>query len=183
MLGLPPVTGLYTAIVPAVAYGIFTTSLHVQAGPSALCAIMTNALIASEAPDATPEEKMRWATALSFVVAVQLFVFGMFRMGALVNFISRPLLEAFMSAASILIMTSQAKALFGLTVPEQNYPIMELVYIVEHLNETKPYTFLIGGGTFVFLIMFRCWKKSSLGKRPKAGEDPPSICWKITRRY
>ena len=111
LAGLPPVVGLYTSIAPQVVYAFFTTSLHLQAGPSALCSIMTAPLIHSEAPNATVEEKCKWSTALCFVVGVELMVFGMMKMGGLVHFISRPLLDAFMSSAAILICISQAPTL------------------------------------------------------------------------
>ena len=60
----------------------------------------------------------------------------------------------------IRLRTVQAKSIFGIDLPSQQFPIWGLVDIVEHIEETRPWTLAIGVWTFGFLLGLKQWKKA-----------------------
>lgn len=110
LAGLPPIYGLYTAIIPVIVYA-WVGSSNIQAvGPVAITAIMTaNAL----EPYANSEAYLSLVTLLALMVGGILWLAGLLRLGWIMQFISRGVSAGFVSGASILIFLSQIKYLTG----------------------------------------------------------------------
>ncbi|KAJ2691115.1 hypothetical protein H4R19_006392, partial [Coemansia spiralis] len=119
---LPPVYGLYTALVPALAYGMLGTSRHLSMGPEALVSVLTGTLVkgqlvhlyAAHSPAAPPPEAVeRFATGVASVVALLsgafTFALGMFRLGFLDSMISESSLRGFISGTAIVIIIGQMR--------------------------------------------------------------------------
>jgi sulfate permease, SulP family len=113
LAGLPPVTGLYAATVPLLAYALLGTSGSLAVGPVAITALMTGAALAPVA-GGDPARYAALAGLLAVLVGGLLLVMGLARLGSLVRFLSRPVLIGFTSAAAIIIAASQLKDLFGM---------------------------------------------------------------------
>ncbi|MGA9379916.1 MAG: SulP family inorganic anion transporter, partial [Phormidium sp.] len=92
--GLPATVGLYSAILPLIAYVIFCTSRQVVASPDAAIA----ALLGSSLPMlATPNDPryLQLAYAVAILCALILFLFWFFKLGFLANFLSKAVLAGF----------------------------------------------------------------------------------------
>ncbi|GAA4474776.1 SulP family inorganic anion transporter [Phytohabitans houttuyneae] len=113
LAGMPPVTGLYAAIVPLVVYALLGTSGSLAVGPVAITALMTSAALAPLA-GGDPARYAALAGLLALFVGVIQALMGVLRLGVLVNFMSHSVLTGFTSAAAIVIAASQIKDLFGL---------------------------------------------------------------------
>ncbi|HSI93701.1 MAG TPA: sulfate permease [Jiangellaceae bacterium] len=113
LAGLPPVAGLYAAVVPLLVYALLGTSGSLAVGPVALTALMTSAALAPLAAG-DPARYAALAALLAVLVGVIQLGMGVLRLGALVSFLSHSVLSGFTSAAAIVIAASQLKALFGL---------------------------------------------------------------------
>ncbi len=113
--GLPPVYGLYTAMVPAVIAALFGSSRHLISGPTTAISIVVFAAIS---PLAAPgsDEFVRLAITMSFLAGIYQLVLGLAHMGALVNFVSHSVVVGFTAGAAILIVTSQLSHYFGLHI-------------------------------------------------------------------
>lgn len=117
LAGLHPITGLYASVLPVFVYALFGTSRQLGIGPQALVSSMVGSTILTLAPKGSDNAtKEAWAMLLCGMMGLLLTVMGFFRAGALVNFLSRPLLSAFMSAAAILIILSEASTVLGIEV-------------------------------------------------------------------
>jgi len=114
--GLPPVYGLYTAMVPAVVAGLFGSSRHLISGPTTAISIVVFATI-SKLAEPGSAEFVQLALTLTFLAGVYQFTLGIARMGALVNFVSHSVVVGFTAGAAILIATSQLKHYFGVSIP------------------------------------------------------------------
>lgn len=113
LAGMPLVTGIYAAMLPALVAVLFSASVRLSVGPTALTSLL---VYASLSPLATPGstswvELAVWLALLSG--ALQL-VLGFMRYGWLLNLVSSPVLMAFTQAAAVLIIVSQLPALLGL---------------------------------------------------------------------
>jgi len=113
LAGMPPVTGLYAAIVPLVVYALLGTSGSLAVGPVAITALMTSAALAPLA-GGDPTRYAALAGLLALLVGAIQVLMGVLRLGVLVNFMSHSVLSGFTSAAAIVIAASQIKDLFGL---------------------------------------------------------------------
>lgn len=124
--GLPPVYGLYAAMIPQVIYAIFGTSRQLAVGPVAMDSLLVAAGVSSIAAIGS-EQYIVLAILLSLMMGVVQLAFGVFRLGFLVNFLSKPVISGFTSAAALIIGLSQLKHVLGLDL-ERNNNIFFILY-------------------------------------------------------
>lgn len=111
LAGLPPQVGIYVSIFPLVAYAIFGSSNYLNVGPTAVISLMTAAAIAM-----LPEEsRLVSAAGLALITGALLFAAGLLKAGFIMNFVSRPVVSAYITGAAFLIVFSQLKHIFGIT--------------------------------------------------------------------
>ncbi|KAA2218383.1 SulP family inorganic anion transporter [Maribacter flavus] len=157
--GLPPVYGLYTALVPVLTYVFLGTSRKVAMGPVAMDSLLVAAALGTFAISNVADYIALAVVLVLIVGAVQLLL-GIFRMGFLVNFLSKPVISGFTSAAAIIIMVSQLKHLLGIPVPNSNH-FHEIVALTwQQLGNTNPYDLGLGILGIVLILGFKKWKKS-----------------------
>ncbi len=104
--GLPPVSGLYAALVTLAVYALLGRSRELAVGPVAMVALLVANGVAPLA-QGNAERYLSLALALSALVGGIQLLLGLVRGGFLVNLLSRPVLAGFTSAALIIIPTSQ----------------------------------------------------------------------------
>lgn len=154
--GLPPEVGLYASIAPLVAYAVFGGSTSLAVGPVAVISLMTAATI-SDFAAAGSADYIAIALTLAFLVGVILIALGLFRLGFLANFLSRPIISGFISASGLLIAVGQLEHILGVDIKGDS-----LFVIVGNLlrNAASAHfpTLAIGGGVIIFLV----WSRSSL---------------------
>lgn len=114
--GLPPVYGLYTAMVPPIIAALFGSSRHLISGPTTAISIVVFATVTKLAEPGSAEF-IQLALTLTFLAGVYQLALGVARMGALVNFVSHSVVVGFTAGAAILIITSQVKNFFGVNIP------------------------------------------------------------------
>ncbi|MBV0934267.1 SulP family inorganic anion transporter [Marinobacterium weihaiense] len=126
--GLPPVYGLYTAMVSAVIAALFGSSWHLISGPTAALSIVVLSVI-SGLGDFSVEQYVGLVISLTLLTGLIQLALGLFRMGSLVNFISHTVVIGFTAGAAILIAVSQFKHLLGVEVPGG----LSMLATLEHL--------------------------------------------------
>ena len=115
LAGLPPQLGIYASIFPLVAYALLGSSNYLNVGPTAVISLMTAASIAM----IPPEARIVSAGALALMTGGMLIVAGFFKAGFIMNFVSRPVVSAYITGAALLIIFSQAKHILGVKVEAQ----------------------------------------------------------------
>lgn len=154
--GLPPVYGLYAALFPLLIYTVFGTSRHLGIGPVAMDSLLVAAGLGMLGAS-SPAEYIALAIALAFFVGAIQLVLGLLQMGFLVNFLSRPVISGFISAAALIIMLSQLKHLFGVPIAESNRIYDLVLNAFGALPEIQLYDFLIGLSGIVLILLLRKW--------------------------
>ena len=114
--GLPPQYGLYASIVPTIVAALFGSSWHLVAGPSTTASLVLFASLSAFEPAGTPRY-IELALTLAAMAGVMELALGVFRLGALVNFISHTVVVGYTAAVGVLIMATQARNVFGLNLP------------------------------------------------------------------
>jgi SulP family sulfate permease len=119
--GLPPEYGLYASLIPLIVYAVFGTSRQLAIGPVAMDSLFVAATISILAvAEEEPVRYIQLAILLAAMIGIVQLFFGAIRLGFLVNFISRPVIVGFTSAAAIIIGATQLKFLFAVEIPRQN---------------------------------------------------------------
>ncbi len=161
--GLPPIYGLYTAMIPQIVYAIFGTSRQLSVGPVAMDSLIVASGVATLAEIGT-EHFIEFAILLAFMMGVLQVLFGVFKLGFLVNFLSRPVISGFTSAAALIIAISQLKHLLGIDT-EQSNKIYLIVYdAFKHFKNINLITLAIG----IISILILIYSKKYFKKAPAA---------------
>ena len=152
--GLPPIYGLYTAMTPQVIYAIFGTSRQLSVGPTAMDSLIVAAGITSIAT-VGPDNYIAAAIMLAFLMGLMQLAFGVFKLGFLVNFLSKPVISGFTSAAAIIIGLNQLKHIFGIEIPRSNQAHSLLYDTGIAINSTSLITLCLGIGTILTIIILK----------------------------
>jgi SulP family sulfate permease len=115
--GLPPEYGLYTAMVTPIIAALFGSSLHLVSGPTTAISIVVFSAVSHHASPGSPEF-VSMALTLTFLAGAYQLVFGLARLGTLVNFVSHTVVIGFTAGAALLIATSQMKHVLGIVIPK-----------------------------------------------------------------
>src|SRR5262245_30500682 len=108
--GLPPVYGLYTAIVMTAVGALFDSSRQLINGPTNAISIAVLSVIAVIEPDA----KIQAAVALALLVGLIQLGITILRAGDLTRFISHSVIVGFTLGAGVLLVLDQLKNLLGM---------------------------------------------------------------------
>jgi len=112
LAGMPPVTGIYASMLPALVAVLLSASARLSVGPTALTALLIHAALIPLAQPGSPQwvALAVWLALLSGLLQVAL---GAARFGWLLNLVNSPVLIAFTQAAAVLIIASQLPPLLG----------------------------------------------------------------------
>lgn len=113
LAGMPVITGLYAALLPALVAVLLGNSTRVSVGPAALTCLLVAASLSGLAQPGSPHwvALAVWLAILSGLIQLALGAGGF---GWVLNLISVPVLTGFTQAAALLIMASQLPAFLGL---------------------------------------------------------------------
>ncbi len=158
LAGLPPIMGLYASVLPLVAYALFGTSRQLSIGPVAMDSLLVATGASLVAPVGSPEF-LTAAILLAGMVGVLQALMGLLRMGFLVNFLSRPVISGFTSAAAIIIGFSQLGHLIGVPLERSNQFHELLVGAASRLGEVHWPTLAVGLGSIAGIVLLRLWDR------------------------
>ncbi|MBU0992113.1 MAG: SulP family inorganic anion transporter [Proteobacteria bacterium] len=152
--GLPMEYGLYTAIVVPLVAALFGSSLHLISGPTTAISIV---IFSSLSPVAAPgsEEYIQLVITLTFLAGVFQFIFGLARMGILVNFVSHSVVVGFTAGAAILIATSQIKHVFGIPAAGSHSFFSAWMNIGQEISHINKYALTVAAGTLACAVGFK----------------------------
>ncbi|PQJ80342.1 SulP family inorganic anion transporter [Polaribacter porphyrae] len=152
--GLPPIYGLYCALVPQIMYAIFGSSRQVAIGPVAMDSLIVATGVSTLAL-AGSESYIAIAILLALMVGTIQFILGIFSLGFIVNFLSKPVITGFTSAVALIIGLNQFRNLFGVDFVQSD----QIQYVLEdiwlQITDYNNHTTKIGLISVVVIIIFR----------------------------
>ena len=152
--GLPPIYGLYCALVPQAMYAIFGSSRQVAVGPVAMDSLIVATGVSTLAL-AGSESYISIAILLALMVGAIQFIMGIFSLGFIVNFLSKPVITGFTSAVALIIGLNQFRNLFGVEIVQSDQIQIILEDIWMQINNFNPHTTSIGLFSALLIIIFR----------------------------
>ncbi|HSZ09078.1 MAG TPA: SulP family inorganic anion transporter [Steroidobacteraceae bacterium] len=133
--GMPVVTGLYTALLPLLAFTIFGSSRHlVVAADSATAAIFSGSLSQMAAPGS--ERYIALVGAVALLTALWLLAARIFKLGFLADFLSRTVLTGFLAGVGLQVGIAMLSDMFGIAAPS-HFSLMRLWEVARNLSHTN----------------------------------------------
>ena len=151
LAGFEPVVGLYSCILPLIAYAVFGTSRQLMVNPDATACAMVAAAVEPLA-GGSPEVYLSLSVTLAFFAGLFCILASLFRLGALADFLSKPVLVGFLNGIGISILLSQSGKLFGFATAAHGI-VPRLIEFFSKLKDTHLPSLSIGLGTLAFLIL------------------------------
>ncbi|MGD1980820.1 MAG: solute carrier family 26 protein, partial [Flavobacteriaceae bacterium] len=154
--GLPPIYGLYAALTPQIVYAVLGTSRQLAVGPVAMDSLLVAAGLGALSL-VSPSQYIQLAIALALIMGGIQFLLGLFRMGFIVSFLSKPVISGFTSAAAIIIGLSQLKHLLGVPLAQSNKLHVFIRSILESETVVHLPTLLIGVASIIIITTIKRW--------------------------
>ncbi len=154
LAGLPPVFGLYAALVPQVIYAFMGTSRQLAVGPVAMDSLLVASGLAALNLSGI-EEYISMAIFLAFFMGAIQITLGFLRMGFLVNFLSKPVISGFTSAAAIIIGLSQLRHLLGAPFETTNKIHLLIIDFFQKSSQIHIETITIGLLSILLLVFLK----------------------------
>ena len=114
--GTPVITGLYTVLLPLVAFAVFGSSRHlVVAANSATAAIFSSSLSHLATP--ASDKYMALVGMVALLTAAFLLLARIFKLGFLADFLSRTVLVGFLTGVGFQVGIAMLGDMFGVAAP------------------------------------------------------------------
>ncbi|CAD5379578.1 SulP family inorganic anion transporter [Pseudomonas sp. OF001] len=151
LAGFSPVVGLYASILPLLVYALFGTSRQLIVGPdAATCALVASAVAPLAAGDGALYLSL--SVALAALAGLFCILASFIRLGALADFLSKPILVGFLNGVSVHILAGQLGKLAGVPVDAPGVVPATLQLLRQHADYHWP-TLLVGLGAFAVLLL------------------------------
>jgi sulfate permease, SulP family len=157
LAGLPAYYGLYASFLPVVIGALWGSSHQLATGPVAMVSLLTGSTLAQFAAPGT-EQFIVLAIALALMVGLMQLAIVVFRLGAIVNFMSHPVIVGFTNAAAIIIALSQLNKILGVAVGRSERFLMDIWGVFLQIGDTHMPTLLMGGAAFAIMVLLRMYR-------------------------
>ena len=156
LAGLPPQYGLYAGLVPLIVYALFASTPYLHIGPVALTSLLIISGISQiNGVEVGSPAYIELVLLTGLLVGVFQFLLGVFKLGITANFLSRPVIAGFTSAAAIIIPISQFKDILGIKLGQYKFLHQKIFAIYQSLPETNLYSLALGLGSLALMYLMR----------------------------
>ena len=147
--GLPIIIGINAAILPAIAFALFSGSRQLVTGPDATIAALLAGVIPALAVEtgAMPEEL---ALGVAMLTGAVLILLWLVKAGSMVRFISKSVLVGFLAGLGIEILTSQVEKIMNISVDTGEWAT-DVAEIFRSIPEASLASVVVGISTIVIL--------------------------------
>ena len=168
LAGLSPEVGLYASFLPLIVYAIWGTSPYISIAPVAITSLVVGQALAPIVGNDL-QNLLVLACLLAFLEGSLQFVMGFLRLGFIINFMSLPVIQGYISAASIAIIISQFSTLLGLPLYRNEKPFQTVIEVFKNLNQSHSNTVI----TSLIAITLLIYSKRLLQKHLLMFSLPP----------
>jgi sulfate permease, SulP family len=165
--GLPPEFGLYTLAVSLLVYALLGSSRHLFVQPTSATAaliastvsmvlVTSGAVAAGAAVD--PLLYQQYVGAFALVVGLVFLIARLARLGFITQFLSKPVMDGFVTGLAVYVMVGQLNKLFGLEKPSGN-TVQKFFTLLRELPQSNWAAFAVGLSAMLVLIFLPRWNK------------------------
>lgn len=160
--GVNPVYGLYTAIVSTIISSVFGSSKHLIAGPTNAIALL---VAGSMRNYMGLDNAYQLLFLMTFIVGILQILYGVMRLGKVINFVSHTVIVGFSAGAGLLIALGQLSTLLGMQIKNsaQMVTTEKFYYVITHLSQTNLYALAMGVMTIAIMLICKRVNKNLPG--------------------
>lgn len=150
---MPLVTGIYTILLPMMAFALFGSSRHLAVGAdSATAAIVASGLMTITVPKSP--QYIAYASVIALLVAILLLLAGLLQLGFLSDFLSHTVLIGFLTGVGIQISISQLSEMLGIT-SRSNETLMPILILFRGISQINIPTLLVSLSVIGIIVLSR----------------------------
>ncbi len=153
IIHVPPVAGLWSGIAGTIAYALFGPSPHLSVGPQAGTAMMVAGVLTAAGIQA-PAQRLEGAALLALIIGAVLGIAGAFRLGAIADFLSRPILVGYINGIALALVTSRVPSMLGIDSTQTGF-IPRTLEIATNLIDVHWATLGLSALALVMLLVVR----------------------------
>lgn len=156
LAGLPPQYGLYAGLVPLIVYAFFASTPYLQIGPVALTSLLIISGIGQvNGIEIGSDHYIGLVLLTGLLVGILQLLLGVFKLGITANFLSKPVIAGFTSAAAIIITISQLKDIFGIKLGQYKFLHQKIHAIFLSLPDVNPTAAIMGFSSLLLMYTLR----------------------------
>jgi high affinity sulfate transporter 1 len=153
IIGTPVITGLYTMLLPMLAFALFGSSRLLVVSADSATAAMVAAAFASLSFVAYTPKYVALTSLVGLLAAGMLLVAGLLRLGFLADFLSRTVLVGFLSGVGIQVAFGELHGMLGLEKGGHGF-FGHLWFTFQHLSQTNLPSLYIALATLGIIVGF-----------------------------
>ena len=142
IVGVPPIMGLYTIVLPLVAYALLGTSRLLVVGPDTATGLISALTVGAVVAQGTTDFNIL-TSSLAILIGVFFLLFGALRMGWIAAFIPTPVMRGFIEGLVCVTIIGQVPHLLGIDSTSGNF-FTKLWFVLQHLSEASMAPVLTG---------------------------------------
>jgi SulP family sulfate permease len=150
LAGLPPVTGLYAAVITPAVGGLWGSLRQLATGPIAITSLLVLTTLSAVAEPGSAQY-IPLAMSLALVTGGIYLAIGFLGLGRIMAFISHSAVTGFTAAAALIIIGTQLPHLLGIPAPRHDSVIFMFIEIASRLASAHPAACGIGVLSFAFI--------------------------------
>jgi len=154
LAGLPAYYGLYAAFLPVIIGALWGSSRQLATGPVAIVSLLTASALAPLAATGS-EQYIALAILLALLVGAMQLALGLFRMGAIVNLLSHPVILGFTNAAALIIALSQLNKLLGVPMARSESFLVDIAGVLRQIGDTHLPTLAMGLAALALMALLK----------------------------
>ncbi len=142
IIGTPVITGLYSLLLPVLAFAVFGSSRHLVVSADSATAAMVAAALTAMAFVANTPQYVGLCSLIALESAAILLLARLLRLGFLADFLSRTVLVGFLSGVGIQVAFGELHGMLGLEKGGHGF-FGQLVFLIRHFPQTQlPYLYI-----------------------------------------
>ncbi len=155
--GMPPIAGLYSCVLPLVAYAALGSSRQLVIALDASTAAIVAATVAPLAAG-DPGRYAALVAGLALMAGALLAVAGLAKLGVIADFLSEPVLLGYQAGLAIVVIASQLPRMLGVTV-DADTTVGLYADSIRSWAEIDATTVAIAVGTMAVMLVCRRWPR------------------------
>ena len=142
--GVPPIMGLYTAVIAGMITSIFGGSTFSITGPTGAMTVIILATV--------NKFGLEGLMLAGFLAGLFQLILGAIKLGKLIKYIPLPIVSGFTAGIGIIIFIGQIPNFFGLSIPTQEHVWQMLLEIAKNINSASIVALMIAVITILLLV-------------------------------
>ncbi|MFW6035069.1 MAG: SulP family inorganic anion transporter [Halothermotrichaceae bacterium] len=156
IVGVEPIYGIYATIISMLVFTIIGQSSYLVIGPTNIMAMG----LASSLNVVQQGNYLEALFLLTFLIGLCQLLFGLLKIGKLVNYVSESLIVALSTGAVIMIAVQQLQYLFGISADNAHNIYTNIYYFIRNINHINWYSLLLGLVTMGLILVIKRYKPS-----------------------